>query len=234
MNPFAGLRLLLIAGSTLLATHLEASADKRVALVIGNSTYQNVARLPNPANDAGAVAELFKDAGFDTVSLQQDVGNLDFKRAIRKFEEAASDADIAVIYYAGHGIEIGGVNYLIPVDAKLASDRDAQDEAILIERLVQSVDEAKRLRLIILDACRDNPFVANMKRRPRTVTRAIYAGLGKVEPTGTTTLIAYATKAGSTAEDGDGEHSLYTTALLSNLTSSGLDIRLAFGRVRDQ
>src|SRR5262245_14026734 len=163
-----------------------------------------------------------------------NVTTLDFKRAIRNFEDATIDSDIAVVYYAGHGIEIGGVNYLIPVDAKLAGDRDAQDEAILIERLVQSVDEAKRLRLIILDACRDNPFVANMKRRPRTTTRAIYAGLGKVEPTGTTTLIAYATKAGSTAEDGDGDHSLYTTALLSNLTTPGLDIRLAFGRVRDQ
>src|SRR5262245_43763283 len=163
-----------------------------------------------------------------------NVTTLDFKRAIRNFEDATIDSDIAVIYYAGHGIEIGGVNYLIPVDAKLAGDRDAHDEAILIERLVQSVDEAKRLRLIILDACRDNPFVPNMKRTSRTATRAIYSGLGKVEPTGTATLIAYATRAGTTAEDGDGEHSPYTTALLINLTTPGLDIRLAFGRVRDQ
>src|SRR5262245_50849336 len=163
-----------------------------------------------------------------------NVTTLDFKRAIRNFEDATIDSDIAVIYYAGHGIEIGGVNYLIPVDAKLAGDRDAHDEAILIERLVQSVDEAKRLRLIILDACRDNPFVANMKRTSRTATRAIYSGLGKVEPTGTATLIAYATRAGTTAEDGGGEHSPYTTALLTNLTAPGLDIRLMFGRVRDQ
>src|SRR5262245_5121221 len=224
-----------IAGLILLCLSTDiALADKRVALVVGNSAYQNVARLPNPEKDASAVAKLFRDAGFDTVVAMNNVTTLDFKRAIRNFEDATIDSDIAVVYYAGHGIEIGGVNYLIPVDAKLAGDRDAQDEAILIERLVQSVDEAKRLRLIILDACRDNPFVANMKRRPRTTTRAIYAGLGKVEPTGTTTLIAYATKAGSTAEDGDGDHSLYTTALLSNLTTPGLDIRLAFGRVRDQ
>jgi hypothetical protein len=234
MNPFAGLRLLLIAGSTLLATHLEASADKRVALVIGNSTYQNVARLPNPANDAGAVAELFKDAGFDTVSLQQDVGNLDFKRAIRKFEEAASDADIAVIYYAGHGIEIGGVNYLIPVDAKLASDLDAPDEAIPLNRLVEAAGSARQLRLIILDACRDNPFVVNMKRQRLAGNRSVSAGLSELEPTTTGTLVAYAAKAGSTASDGAGEHSPFTTALLANLTTAGLDIRLAFGRVRDQ
>ena len=234
MSPFAGLRLLFIAGSMLLATHLEASADKRVALVIGNSTYQNVARLPNPANDADAVAQLFKAAGFDTVSLQQDVGNLDFKRAIRKFAEAAGDADIAVIYYAGHGIEIGGVNYMIPVDAKLASDFDAPDEAIPLDRLVEAVGSARQLRLIILDACRDNPFVVNMKRQRLAGNRSVSAGLGELEPTTTGTLIAYAAKAGSTAGDGAGDHSPFTTALLANLTTAGLDIRLAFGRVRDQ
>ena len=224
-----------IAGLILLSLSTDiALADKRVALVVGNSAYQNVARLPNPEKDASAVAKLFRDAGFDTVVAMNNVTALDFKRAIRNFEDATIDSDIAVVYYAGHGIEIGGVNYLIPVDAKLAGDRDAQDEAILIERLVQSVDEAKRLRLVILDACRHNPFVANMKRTSRTATRAIYSGLGKVEPTGTATLIAYATRAGTTAEDGGGEHSPYTTALLTNLTIPGLDIRLTFGRVRDQ
>ena len=224
-----------IAGLIVLGLSTDiALADKRVALVVGNSAYQNVARLPNPEKDAAAVAKLFRDAGFDTVVAENNVTTLDFKRVIRNFEDATIDSDIAVVYYAGHGIEIGGVNYLIPIDAKLVGDRDAQDEAILIERLVQSVDEAKRLRLIILDASRDNPFVVNMKRRPRSATRAIYSGLGKVEPTGTATLIAYATKAGSTAEDRDGEHSPFTTALLTNLTTPGLDIRLAFGRVRDQ
>jgi hypothetical protein len=211
-----------------------AAPEKRVALVIGNSSYKNVARLPNPERDASAMAALFKDAGFDSVMLATDVGNLDFKRAIRKFEDASTDADIAVVFYAGHGIEVGGVNYLVPVDARLASDRDAQDEAISLERLVESVDGAKRLRLIILDACRDDPFVATMKRVRRTASRAIAAGLGKVEPASTDTLIAYAAKAGSTAEDGDGQHSPFTTALLANLTVPGLDVRLAFGRVRDQ
>ena len=222
-----------IAGALILAlTPVAALAEKRVALVIGNTAYRNVSALPNPKKDAAAMAKLFKDAGFDTVVAATDVENLDFKRAIRKFEDAAGDADIAVIFYAGHGIEIGGVNYLIPVDAKLATDRDAQDEAISLDRLVESVDNAKRLRLIIIDACRDNPFVATMKRR--TASRSVSSGLGKVEPTGTDTLIAYAAKAGSTAEDGDGADSPFTTALLANLTTPGLDIRLAFGRVRDQ
>jgi hypothetical protein len=222
-----------IVGALFLAlTPVAALAEKRVALVIGNTAYRNVSALPNPKKDAAAMAKLFKDAGFDTVVAATDVENLDFKRAIRKFEDAAGDADIAVIFYAGHGIEIGGVNYLIPVDAKLATDRDAQDEAISLDRLVESVDAAKRLRLIIIDACRDNPFVATMKRR--TASRSVSSGLGKVEPTGTDTLIAYAAKAGSTAEDGDGADSPFTTALLANLTTPGLDIRLAFGRIRDQ
>ena len=148
---------------------------------------------------------------------------------------SADQADIAVVYYAGHGLEIGGINYLIPTDARLASDRDADDESILLERLVSSADGAKRLRLIILDACRDNPFVTTMKRERKMASRAAVAsGLGKVEPTSTDTLIAYAAKAGSTADDGDGQHSPFTTAVLKNLTVPGLDVRLAFGRVRDE
>jgi uncharacterized caspase-like protein len=211
-----------------------AWAEKRVALVVGNSSYQTVPQLPNPSRDAGSVAKMFRDAGFDTVDVQINVGNLEFKRAIRKFEATADQADIAVVYYAGHGLEISGVNYLIPVDARLASDRDADDESIPLERLVSSADGAKRLRLIILDACRDNPFVGIMKRERKTANRAVMAGLGKVEPTSTDTLIAYAAKAGSTADDGDGQHSPFTAAVLKNLTVPGLDVRLAFGRVRDE
>ena len=126
--------------------------------MVGNSKYQTVNPLPNPARDATAITKMFKDAGFESVDTLIDVGNLDFKRGIRKFEDTAADADIAVIYYAGHGIEIGGTNYLIPVDARLASDRDAPDEAITLDRLVTSADSAKKLRVVILDACRDNPF----------------------------------------------------------------------------
>jgi hypothetical protein len=207
-------------------------AEKRVALVVGNSSYRNVAMLPNPERDAASIAKLFKEAGFDSVIEANNVGNLEFKRAIRRFEDASADADIAVVFYAGHGIEINGTNYLIPVDALLARDRDAQDEAISLDRLIESVEGAKRLRLIILDACRDNPFSKRIKRM--IAVRSIAPGLGKIEPTGSDTLIAYAAKAGSTAEDGDGTHSPFTTALLANLVTPGLDVRLAFGRVRDQ
>ena len=224
--------LLFFAAVLLLATSLEAHAFKRVALVVGNSAYQNAARLPNPGRDASSIAEMFRNAGFDVVVLQQDVGNLDFKRAVRRFEEAALEADVAVVFYAGHGIEIGGVNYMIPIDAKLASDFDAPDEAIPLDRIIDAVTSAKRLHLVILDACRDNPFVAKMTRR--VASRSVSAGLAKVEPATADTLIAYAAKAGSTAADGTGEHSPYTTALLHNLMLPGVDIRLAFGRVRDE
>ena len=223
--------LLFFLGFSFCISAEPALADKRIALIVGNSTYQTVPQLPNPSRDAGAVAKMFKDAGFDSVDVQLNVGNLDFKRLIRRFEAMADQADIAVVYYAGHGLEIGGTNYLIPIDARLASDRDADDEAIPLERLVSSTDGAKRLRLVILDACRDNPFVTTMRRE--RASRAVKSGLGKVEPTSTDTLIAYAAKAGSTADDGDGQHSPFTSALLKNLTVPGLDVRLAFGRVRD-
>jgi uncharacterized caspase-like protein len=211
-----------------------AKADKRVALIIGNSAYQNAPALPNPAKDARAMAAAFQKAGFDAVSTVYDAGNLETKRAIRKFEDTAADSDVAVVYFAGHGIEIHGINYLIPVDAKLASDRDADDEAVTLDRLVESLDGARRLRVVILDACRDNPFVRKMQQQRVGALRGVKPGLGATEPTDINTLIAYAAKAGSEAEDGDGEHSPFAAALMNNLFVPGLDIRLAFGRVRDE
>ncbi len=208
-----------------------ARAERRVALVIGNSSYQNVARLDNPANDARSIAELFQKAGFDVVAPRLDLGVVEFKRAMREFANTARDADIAVVFYAGHGIEVSGVNYLIPVDAKLASDLDAEDEAVEMDRLVRAIEPARRLRLVILDACRDNPFAKKIQRT--IAVRAVSTGLTKVEPTSTNTLIAYAAKAGSIAEDGTSGHSPFTAALLGHLIEPGLDVRLALGRVRD-
>ena len=150
---------------------------------------------------------------------------------LRDFADKAADADIAVIYYAGHGIEVDGTNYLIPVDAKLERDNDVYDEAFSLDRVLVSVESAKKLRLVILDACRDNPFAQTMKKT--VATRAIGRGLAKVEPASPNTLIAYSAKAGSTAQDGDGKNSPFTTALSQHLTTPGLDVRRAFGFVRD-
>src|SRR5882757_5147009 len=206
--------------------------QKRIALVVGNSNYANVPKLPNPSRDAISVGQMFRDAGFNNVDVIINATNLELKRAIRKFEIDADQADIAVIFYAGHGLEIGGNNYLIPIDARLASDRDADDEAITLDRVVGSADGASKLRLIMLDACRDNPFTSLMRRDRKGSNRVVSSGLGKAEPTSTDTLIAYAAKAGSTAEDGEGQHSPFTSAILRHLTNPVLDIRLAFGRGR--
>ncbi len=207
------------------------AADRRVALVIGNSGYRNAPRLDNPVRDAKAVAEMFKAAGFDSVDLQLDLESLELKRAVRAFLLTAENSDIAVLYFAGHGIEVNNMNYVIPVDARLKTDFDAEDEGVALERIIRAVEPARRLRLVILDACRDNPFLNTMQR---TVgMRAITAGLGKVEPEASDTLVAFAARAGSVARDGERNHSPFTAALLKHLPTPGLDIRIAFGRVRD-
>src|SRR6478672_1967754 len=141
-----------------------ALAEKRVALVIGNSAYKNVPRLQNPANDAAAVVAMFKGAGFDSVDAKLDLSVVEMRRALREFGNKARDADVAVIYYAGHGIELDGNNFLIPVDATLETDTDVYNEAFPLDRVLISVEPAKQLRLVILDACRDNPFAKRMKR----------------------------------------------------------------------
>src|SRR5438270_3256186 len=141
-----------------------ALADKRVALVIGNSAYQNVVRLPNPARDAVSIADMLRKGGFNSVSARQDVAIADMRKMVRDFTDQASDADVAVVFYAGHGIEVNGTNYLLPVDTRLARDVDVEDEAISLDRIVRILDPVRKLRLVILDACRDNPFQQSMKR----------------------------------------------------------------------
>src|SRR5262245_13096463 len=174
-----------------------ALADKRVALVLGISKYQNVPQLTNADNDAVAMSDVFRQIGFDVVDLRQDLGVSEMRRAVREFAAVAADADMAVVYYAGHGIEADGINYLIPIDARLLSDFDVEDETVPLDRILQAINPAKRLRLVILDACRDSPFSEKMKRS--VATRSIGRGLAKIEPTTPDTLIAFAAKAGAVA-----------------------------------
>src|SRR5215470_11620513 len=141
-----------------------AQAGKRVAFVLANSAYQNAPGLANPVNDGALIATTLKDAGFDVVESRRDLSALETRRALRDFSDQARDADIAVVYYAGHGLEVDGSNYLVPVDAKLERDSDVYDEAFSLDRILLAVEPAKRLRLVILDACRDNPFDKTMKR----------------------------------------------------------------------
>src|SRR5215468_2458224 len=226
---FGSLKFWLAAAMILICQ--PAFADKRVALVLGNSAYQNVPPLANPVNDAALMADTLKRAGFDVVDFRQNLSALDTRRVLRDFADKSTNADVAVIYYAGHGIEIDGSNYMIPVDARLERDNDVYDEAFSLDRVLVSVESAKKLRLVILDACRDNPFAQTMKRT--LASRSIGRGLAKVEPANPNTLIAYSAKAGSTAQDGNGRNSPFTTALSNHLTTPGLDVRKAFGFVRD-
>jgi hypothetical protein len=211
-----------------------AHAEKRVALVIGNSAYRNVQKLPNPKKDAEAIADLFRGAGFDVVDGTTDLAADALRRALRDFSQQVRDADIAVVFYAGHGMEMNGVNYLIPVDATLARDIDVEDEAVTLDRVIRTIEPARQLQLVILDSCRDNPFLGSMQRT--IVSRSLHSGLGDIDERNLppNTLIAYAQQAGLTAEDGAGVNSPYTMALLKHLFTPGLDVELALRRVRDE
>jgi uncharacterized caspase-like protein len=214
-----------------LTTQGAALAERRIALVIGNGKYENAGVLANPINDANAIANLLTKAGFDQVDLRLNLGVVEFKRAVREFVDRAANADVAVVYYSGHGLEFGGVNYLIPVDAKLTSVLDVDDEGVSLDRILMAAGRVKKLSLIILDACRENPF--HPAADNAGVTRGVSMGLAGVGQTGADTLIAFAAKAGSVSYDGDGPNSPFTTALLKYITQPGLDIRLALGKVRD-
>jgi uncharacterized caspase-like protein len=215
-----------------LASLAAARAEKRVALVVGNAKYEHIAGLPNVPNDATAMANLFKAAKFDSVDVRHNVGVAELRRALKEFAGRTADADVAVLFYAGHGIEVGPTNYLIPVDARLVTDYDVEDEAVPLDRVLQAMEPAKRLRLVLLDACRENPFLKSTKRT--VAVRSVGRGLGRVEPATTDTLIAYATKANAIAEDGKGPNSPFTAALVKHLLTPGLDLRIALGHVRDE
>ena len=206
-----------------------ASAGQRVALVIGNASYAHAPSLENPLNDATDIGASLERLGF-AVTILENAGKSAFERGLQTFARAAETSDIAVVFYAGHGIEIDQRNFLIPSDARLASDRDVEFEAVPLDLVSRAVEPARELRLIILDACRDNPFAAAMKRSG--ATRSIGRGLARVEPAGET-LVAYAAKGGSVAADGEGRNSPFTTALLAHLEESGLEVGLMFRKVRD-
>jgi len=204
--------------------------ETRVALVIGNGAYANFGKLPNPGNDAKAIEATLNNLGFKTVSLL-DLPREKLLDALKTFAREAEKADWALIYFAGHGLELGGINYLIPTDAKLASDRDASYEAVELQKVLDAVGGAKKIALVILDACRDNPFAKTMTRSMAS-TRSIGRGLAQIEPEGAT-LVAYAAKHGQVAQDGEGKNSPFVTALIKNLQVPGIEIGILFRKVRD-
>lgn len=221
-------RIALIATFCLWTT-VTSWAGPRVALIIGNGAYQHVAALPNPANDASDIAASLDQIGF-SVTVLTDASFETVHNELQKFSKKARGADFAVVYYAGHGIEIGGQNWLIPVDAELKSDSDIDKEAIGLRSVMSAISEA-HFGLIILDACRDNPFAAKMqwKNRSRSVSR----GLAREQPRNNV-LVAYAARDGTTAKDGSGRNSPFSRALLKYIATPGLEVDLLFRNVRDE
>ena len=216
-----------------------------MALVIGNASYQKVPALLNPRKDAEAVATSFRNIGFETVTLKLDATRENLIDGLRTFANEAEKAEWAVVYYAGHGIEVNGQNYLIPVDAKLAVDRDVQFETIPLDQVLTALEGATKLKLILLDACRDNPFTPRMRKTnaPDVVaanstaggtigTRSIGRGLGEVKVTGAS-LVVFAAKHGQTALDGEGANSPFAVALVQRVATPGVEINKIFRLVRD-
>jgi len=207
-----------------------AAGGRRVALVIGNGAYRSVPALPNPPNDAADVAAALKRLGFAVTYIAN--GTFDeMRRGLIALGRDASGAEMAAVYFAGHGMEINGENWLIPVDAELKRDTDAANEAISLQSVMLQVASTTSLGLVILDACRNNPFAAKMNRA--LATRAAPTnGLGRIEPVGNV-LVAYAARDGTTAQDGDGRNSPFTAALLHNIESPGVEVTFMFRNVRD-
>jgi formylglycine-generating enzyme required for sulfatase activity len=214
---------------TLLFGIIPGHSQTRVALVIGNSSYKNVPALPNPANDAADIATSLERMGF-TVRRVVNGTSENMRIALRDFVPQARRSEIAVIFFAGHGMEVGGENWLVPVDAELNEDIAAEQEAIALRSLLPVVGSASKLGLIILDACRNNPFATRMQRS--LPMRAVGRGLARVEPAGSV-LVAYAAKDGTTANDGVGRNSPFTAALLRNIETPGLEVNYLFRNVRE-
>ena len=220
----------LLAASGLLAIlTIPALAQQRVALVIGNAQYTHAPVLANPLNDASDIGASLARLGFAVTKLE-NADQASLRRGLQAFSLAAAAAEIAVVFYAGHGIEVDQRNFLVPVDAKLASDQDVEFDTVPLALVMRSVGRASGLRLVILDACRANPFAVAMQRAG--ATRSIGRGLARVEPAGET-LVAYAAKGGTVAADGEGRNSPYSKALLAHLEEPGLEIGLMFRKVRD-
>jgi tetratricopeptide (TPR) repeat protein len=206
-------------------------SSKRVALVIGNSDYANVGALNNPKNDAREIASALRRLGFNEVMELYDLDQGAMSRALRDFGDHAAGAEWAVVFFSGHGMEMNGTNYLVPIDAQLKRDAHVADEAISLDRVQAKVDAASRFGLVILDACRNNPFLKRMVRAGGT-TRSVGQGLGVIEPEGNV-LVAYAAKHGTFAEDGTEKHSPFTEALLRHIEEPGLEVSILFRRIRD-
>lgn len=216
------------------SAHAQPVPERRIALVIGIGAYQTVPQLANSTNDARAVAATLRGLSFDVDELiDPDARGL--IRGIREFGIKAQRSDVALVYYAGHGVQVNHENYLIPVDARLERERDLLYEAVPLELLLGEVSQGSKLGIVLLDACRNNPFVDRISRSLPTASRGVVSsGLARVDAVPRNTVVAMSTRADETAEDGAGDHSPFATALLDTFNTPGLELSLFFRTVRDR
>jgi len=208
-----------------------AFAADRVALVIGNSAYQHTARLENPANDARDVARALARVGFEVME-EHDLDKPGMDRAVRRFADALASAKAGLFYYAGHGLQVGNQNYLVPIDAALTTASALDFEMVRLELIHRTMERAVNTNIIILDACRDNPLSRNLARALGTRSTSIGRGLAAVE-SGEGTLISFSTQPGSVALDGEGKNSPFAGALVKHMASPGDDISTIMIKVRN-
>jgi WD40 repeat protein/uncharacterized caspase-like protein len=226
-----GRLITLIAGLALVvASGWESSADDRVALVVGNGAYRHSARLPNPANDAGDIAQAFRRVGFVVID-GRDLDKRGMEGKIIEFGRKLDRASVGLFFYAGHGLQVGGKNYLVPIDARLERAGDLSFETIDVSSVLAQMEAEKRVNLVFLDACRDNPLARSLARSLGTRSASVGQGLASIQ-SAVGTMIAYATEPNSVALDGDGRNSPFTTALLKHIATPGLEIRSMMTRVR--
>ena len=222
--------VLLILLAALLRSNA-AEAEKRVALVIGNAAYANAPRLANPLNDAKAVADRLKGLGFE-VHLALDATQQQTLKALDEFAAALPGAEAALLYYSGHGLQLEGANYLLPIDIEVSSERSVRYGAIDIAEVVRDMEQDADVSLVVLDACRDNPFLKQLaKSAGGTRSVAASRGLAPIKPTGSGTIIAYSAAAGAVASDGTADHSPYTAAFLDHVGEPNVEVGLMFRRV---
>ncbi|MDQ0469768.1 caspase family protein [Labrys wisconsinensis] len=221
---------LVITALILFGSVASASAGTRVALLIANSAYER--KLVDPASDVALLQTAFKTAGFDLVDTVLDLGRDGMIQALRSFQPEAAKADIAVIYYSGYAMHWADENYLIPVDAKLARVGDIEDEAISLDRVLETLDEAKTLKLVLLDACRENPFLLHMKHAP-TGLDSVLQCLVPVEAKTPDALVVLAGHGRAVAVVGDGRVSPFADALARRLIEPGVALRRALDNVRN-
>jgi hypothetical protein len=219
-----------LASVTLLSVTVVFAAD-RVALVIGNGAYQSATKLANPANDATDIAKALRDIGFDVVE-GVDVDRRAMEIKVREFSRKLSDAKVALFFYAGHGMQVAGKNYLVPVDAKLEQAGDLALDTVDVHVVLQQMESQKRVNLVFLDACRDNPLARSLaKSFGSSRSGAVGQGLASIQ-SAIGTMIAFATQPDNVALDGSGRNSPFTTALLKHIRTPGLDISVMMRRVR--